>query len=260
MMAYINKLRGTLILFIYTSSWTLSASFFLPLFRNHNKRRYSCNNIHSYTCISAVRVWIEEAEEGFVDEDENLMMGEVCLRAVKAFATHDHEDQLQAQGEENEEKIFLGAGALVQRPPPSKICDAWMADCLLDEKNLQFEGAVRILDDLFGHHLKTSNAQHHHEILSTFLVQSGAMESEFHCASYMAAISRGFKPLKDIQSEDHVVWDYLDSEDEDIDALIFDISSTQGYFSMDESFERRKEGIAYLLRRMNQTEPCSIFE
>ncbi len=259
-----NGLRVNLLLIVYISLWTSSASFFLPDFRKYNNNRIflcSGSNTHSNTCIPAVRVWIEEAEEGFVDEDENLMMGEVCLRAVKAFASHDdHEDHPRAQGDDKEEEIlFLGAGALVQRPG-SKIYDAWMADCLLDETNLQFEGAVRILDDLFGHHLNTSNAQDVNEIISTFVVQSGVMESEYHSASYMAAISRGFKPLKEYHSRDDFCWNYLELEEEDGDALIFNMRNPEGYFSVDQSYDQTKENIAHLLRRMNQTEPNSIFE
>jgi len=32
------------------------------------------------------KVWIEDSEEGFVDEDENLEPGEVCLKSIKSFA------------------------------------------------------------------------------------------------------------------------------------------------------------------------------
>jgi len=37
--------------------------------------------------LSMVRkVWIEDAEDGFVDEDENLEPGEVCLKSIKSIA------------------------------------------------------------------------------------------------------------------------------------------------------------------------------
>ena len=32
------------------------------------------------------KVWIEDAEDGFVDDDENLEPGEVCLKSIKSIA------------------------------------------------------------------------------------------------------------------------------------------------------------------------------
>jgi hypothetical protein len=99
--------------------------------------------------LHAVKVWVELAEDGFVDEDENLMTGETCLRAVKAYAASTSSTQEHDTTNHNEttaSKRFLCAGALVQRPH-SQMCDAWMADCLLDETNLQLQGALLILDD-----------------------------------------------------------------------------------------------------------------
>ncbi len=192
--------------------------------------------------VDAAKVWVETAEEGFVDEDENLMMGETCLVAVKAFASNVEDN--------NEKKRLLCAGALVQRPF-SNVRDAWMADSFLDEPNIQIKGAIQILDHLFYHHLRTTNAQSLHESLSTFVVQSGRIDSEYHCSSYMAAVTRGLKPLKEVyygSNDDHDNDDHddddddtthtkpdrsdhrgqsfhfkhLNYEDEDSDALVFD--------------------------------------
>jgi len=159
------------------------------------------------------RIWIEDAEEGFVDEDENLEPGEVCLKSVKSFASGvvpvvasskresisqststsirvvrhgiadtNPEKKIDNEDDEEYEKRFLSAGALVQRPSYHKdqyhdddddhnkspssvkaatetgtgICDAWMADSILTEggPNLQLQGALRVLDDLFLFHLQ----------------------------------------------------------------------------------------------------------
>lgn len=111
--------------------------------QRHHHQPYRSIISYSSTCtstaLSAIKIWLEEAEEGFVDDDENLMMGEICLRAVKAFAS-DPDDE----SESGSNKRFLCAGALVQRPD-SDICDAWMADSFLDEANVQLQGAVRLL-------------------------------------------------------------------------------------------------------------------
>jgi hypothetical protein len=174
----------------------------------------------------AVQVWVELAEDGFVDEDENLMAGETCLRAVKAYASSIHESETQ-------KRRFLCAGALVQRPN-SRICDAWMADCLMDETNVQLQGALLILDDLFEFHLRNnreSNQQQQYDLrnnrISSFVVQSGSsLDSEYHCASYMAATLRGFRPLKELSREGRLDKKYASKdflvEEEDPDAMIFD--------------------------------------
>lgn len=171
-----------------------------------------------------VRVWIEQAEENFIDSDENLMHGEVCLRAIKAFANDPNG---------SDEKRFLCAGALVQRPN-SNIRDAWMADTLTEEPNIQMKGASLILDDLFYHHLTTSNAHDLYEVISTFIVQSGRSESEYHAGSNFAVRSRGFKtleklfydegdidggiiPVKDLYRK-HLIF-----ENEDIDSMVFSV-------------------------------------
>jgi hypothetical protein len=203
------------------------------------------------------KVWIEDAEEGFVDDDENLMMGEVCLKSIKSFA-QDNDKNLHHG--DNNEKRFLGAAALVQRPPPFQhINDCWIADAFMDETNVQFKGAILLLDSLFLCHLQgmmkgttaittnttntstTTNTNQslslHRNIqdaVSSFLVQCGHPDSEYHCASYMAALSRGFKPLKDMVYFDHQQEQYvhqytylqhLDLEHENLDALVFDLSS-----------------------------------
>jgi hypothetical protein len=117
-------------------------------------------------------VWVEDAENGFVDHDENLEAGEVCIRAVKAFASSPSylkstskfspSDTSLDNRDEEENRRFLCAGALVQRPielnggslqswPPPRIYDAWIADSISDNcgPNLQLQGALQVLDTLF---------------------------------------------------------------------------------------------------------------
>jgi hypothetical protein len=198
------------------------------------------------------KVWIEHADDGFVDEDENLMTGEVCLRSMKAFAS-DPDDG---------EKRFLGAAALVSRPSSdsdSDICDCWMADSVLKETNIQVQGAMLLLDDLFYYHLQRSNANTVEGMISSFVVQSGSAESEYHCASYMAALNRGFKPLKDLtydQSHAYAHLEHLDLEDEDLDSLVFDISS-----GIERYFLNRSSDLAMSISDMIQrVKPESILE
>jgi len=225
----------------------------------------------SPSSLPAVKVWLEEAEKGFVDEDENLMTGEICLRAVKAFASNSDDDD-----DETSKQRFLCAGALVQRPG-SNICDVWMADSSLDEANIQLQGAVLVLDDLFGFHLKRSNACDLENLVSNFIVQCGRIESEYHCASYMSARFRGFRPLKDLwrlleDSESGVLscessYKYvqgLSEEDEDPDAMMFDVhNGLEKYNSRDLSSHdalsimnilQRVSASTSTIMRMNQTE------
>jgi hypothetical protein len=140
---------------------------------------------HSAGRIGAAppKVWIEEAEEGFVDEEENLEPGEVCLRSVKSFASGDstNNEGVDSQGPstirvefEVFDRRFLSAGALVRRPcydsesdnddtaDATGVCDAWMADSLLTDggPNLQLKGALLVLDDLFLHHLQREREHH----------------------------------------------------------------------------------------------------
>ena len=109
------------------------------------------------TDSSSPQIWIEPAEDGFVDHDENLEEGEILVKAVKAFSAN----------QDNDDKKFLCAGALIQRPPsPTStdvnmtIYDAWMADAIMDGNggpNLQIQGAMGILDELYRHFLSTDN-------------------------------------------------------------------------------------------------------
>ena len=134
---------------------------------------------------SGLKVWVREAEEGFVDEEENLEEGEVCHLALHAYASSLESMSLRsrcnpAHKDENVDR-FLCAGALVQRALPqfgadrndndnnvthekllgSKsmvVCDAWMADSLLEDGdgglNLQVQGSQLILDGLYKRFLE----------------------------------------------------------------------------------------------------------
>lgn len=149
---------------------------------------------------SRPRIFVVEAEEGFVDDVENLEDGEVLCRAVKAFA--ERED---GTGEND----FLCAGALVQRPYHSSGFvehDMWVADS--DEKeglspNLQAKGAAKIIDDLFLAHLLLEEAS-----LRLFpskayhlTVQTG-LHSPSLFASHHAALSRGFQPCCEVWNQE----------------------------------------------------------
>jgi len=148
-----------------------------------------------------------------VDHDENLEEGELLLKAIKAFASGAENDDDE---DDVDEKKFLCAGALVQRPPspihPNRtLCDAWLADALMDNgdggPNLQIQGAVEVLDDLFCHFLAplASANNGHSNRDDVFVVQCGRATSEYTCASYNAALSRGFRPMEDfnIAQEDY---------------------------------------------------------
>jgi hypothetical protein len=149
-------------------------------------------------------VWVEDAEDDFVDDEENLERGEICLKSLKSFADGIDDDE--------DSKRFLGAGALVQRADAnSMLCDAWMADSILNEggPNLQLRGAIQILDELFLFHLErtTHSNKTLEEVtevdpsvraLRTFVLRCGhSVDNEWTCASYMASQARGFVPLKD---------------------------------------------------------------
>lgn len=203
-------------------------------------------------------VWIEDAEDGFVDDNENLMLGEKCLKSVKAFAQdtisiHDDDD------DDDQEKRFLGAAALAQRPQPfSDIHDCWIADALMDETNAQFKGAIKLLDHLFLFYLQsmkgriTQSPFSIQKVVSCFIVQCGHPDSEYHCASYMAALYRGFKPLKDMihfdarqgqYAHNFTYLEHLDLQNEDLDAMVFDMSPTgfHGYLTNDINHQEQKE-------------------
>jgi len=196
-------------------------------------------------------VWIQEAEKDFVEEDENLEEGEICLRAVKAFASPPPND-------DSGPPRFLCAGALVQRPTssslssssshtPHKICNAWTADSILDEggPNLQYQGAVLVLLDLFLFHLQSysddlpdnQNPNIIIEALRTFVVKCGSTSSTNHdddndndggfnnewtCASYMAAKQYGFRPLSE-QIRVSSIYTTQAYYDYDLEGLVLDI-------------------------------------
>ena len=212
-------------------------NFFIPVFSfqvsiQRWNQRISTSRLSSHRQVS---VWVEEAEDGFVDEEENLMTGEKCVKVVKAFAT-DPDD-------ENDHR-FLCAGALIKRPD-SDVYDAWMADSLLDEPNTQFKGALLALDYLFAHYLEQciqfgqdSSETTFEEISAKFFLQCGSINSEYHCASNMAARERGFRPIKDFinasdSSSSHRVLEYIDTDEEDIDSMIFDVDRGVSKYSSD---------------------------
>jgi hypothetical protein len=197
-------------------------------------------------------VWVEDAEEGFVDEDENLESGEICLKSVKAFASSSAADSTISIRETNKDdnQRFLCAGALVQRPTAADdpfspvICDAWMADAILNEggPNLQFQGALQVLDELFLFHLERyygnssgsaqntgSNQSRAVEALRTFVLHSGeSVENEWACASFMASQARGFVPLKDVVRTSSIYSSHF--FENDLDGLVFDpIKGTELY-------------------------------
>lgn len=302
--------------------------------RHHKHHRRSLfTTKKSSSSLSAVHVWVEEAEDGFVDEDENLMLGEVCLRAVKAFAGNLHgevneknesvDGTVVTTARTTQDKRLLCAGALVQRPlSPTwtgsaissnadvdfnvdvlPVCDVWMADGYMDETNLQFQGALLVLDDLLYHHLEKNIINDRHqdypiitdsnkeivssssivnhsmeEILSTFIVQCGGEESEYHFASHRAAKARGFKSLKEFPtsnigqesrifgeqgadsqttmslSSSSYCWKYLKQEEEDLDALVLDIND---YLDNPSS----PENVVQLLEQMKRIEQNeSVFQ
>lgn len=170
-------------------------------------------------------MYIEEAEDGFVDHEENLEEGEMCVKVLKAFAT-----------DKDDEKLFLCAGALVLRAPSPiatdatnmTIYDAWMADAIMGGKggpNLQVQGAMCVLDDLYRLFLSTCADDRDHNN-AVFVVQCGRATSEYTCASYSAALSRGFRPIEDMiaqgyspegESESSSFW-----RDEVVDGLVLD--------------------------------------
>lgn len=196
----------TAILLIFLASSNLHAFSTIPvnteLSRIKTKRR-------SWEMF--LRIWIEEAEDSFVDDEENLEEGEICLRAVKAFAS-DPDDESK--------KRFLCAGALVQRPPLQgrlQLYDAWIADSIMDDggPNLQKLGALKIIDDLFFHHLKNKSINADDmSVLKSFVIQCNN-DNEFTCASYHAAIERGFTPIHCILREEDTIYDSRDYTGED---------------------------------------------
>ena len=157
-----------------------------------------------------LEVWVEEAEDDFVDQAGNLEEGEVCLLSLKAFASDPDND---------DDERLLCAGALVRRPS-GEICDAWTADAILPNggPNLQLSGAVKVLDALFLFHLQSE--PNSPWALRTFVLQCGTSGSEYSCASYMAGELRGFRRLRDMVLTDSIYeGDYFG---DDLDGMVFD--------------------------------------
>lgn len=139
-----------------------------------------------------------------------------------------------------------------------------MADSLLEETNLQLQGAMLVLDDLFYCHLQRSCASTLEESISTFVVQSGYAESDFHCASYRAALNHGFQPLKELSyfsiqdgcyKHSHPHLEVLDLEEEDLDAMVFDVSTGM------ERYAKRSDDIGKLIFNiMKRLKPAASLE
>ncbi len=236
------------------------------------------------------RVWVEEAEEGFVDEEENLEPGEVCLRSVKSFASaapnnSDGKIRIDFDIDDVENQRFLSAGALVRRPSyenddANGICDAWIADSLLNEggPNLQLMGALLVLDDLFLDHLQRELENHRAKnqmenenpskdqddddswairALQDFVVhcgdddgddsEDGLWRSTSHvAASEMAASLRGFVPLGELVRKDSIYT--VRHYDADTSGLVLDPSLALERYSANETeHSTTAESIAALL-------------
>ena len=147
----------------------LKATFIPTRPHCHYCKLGSLSSTEFHLANRGVNIWIEEAEEGFVDEDENLMMGEQCLFAIKAFAGSllGREEVKEEQNmflNENEvdnnsqDKRLLCAGALVQRPsypfPPSLSTDdsesmsGSIIDNYWDQDNNNGDSTCRVLTTL----------------------------------------------------------------------------------------------------------------
>lgn len=238
-------------------------SSFIPI--RHNNIQFQTKKSLNYL----FEVYIEEAEDDFVGSDE-LEEGEKCLSTVKAFASsippamhcssapshngiidynngnsddYDNDDE-EEENATQQKRIFLCAGALVQRSPPQQlanqhqrsdynecdhiVCDAWIADATDGAPNLQLQGALLVLDELFCHFLKLENNSNSARLGTvnknkesdkstaqkkcrwTFVVQCGDTNNIFTCASHQAAIARGFCSLDDgkmYHSDDEYDWD-----------------------------------------------------
>lgn len=211
------------------------------------------------------QVWVEEAEEGFVDEEENLEPGEVCLRSVKSFASGETD------------RRFLSAGAVVKRPSydssaqqQQQVCDVWIADSLLKQggPNLQLRGALLVLDDLFLDHLQreqqtfreTESESDKHDdswairALQNFVVHCGdddtihpeTWRSTSHvAASAMAASLRGFVPLKEMVRTNSIY--SAGRYDGDTSGLVLDPSLERYATALQEDDSILAESIHHLL-------------
>ncbi|KAG7349771.1 hypothetical protein IV203_012368 [Nitzschia inconspicua] len=193
-------------------------------------------------------VWVEDAEDGFVDPEENLEPGEICLKSVRAFATNPADDptnNINSNGDYHDNLRFLCAGALVQRPVDVDntipiICDAWMADAILNEggPNLQLQGAIQVLDELFVSHLeghiinrppgfsrnsRTTEEDPDVAALRSFVLHCGdSVDNQWTCASFMAGQARGFAPLKDMVRTSSIYSSNF--YDHNLDGFVFDSS------------------------------------
>lgn len=186
-------------------------SFVIDRCRSVSHQRIGSRTEHLPRQMSPLlEVWVEEAEDGFVDQAGNLEDGEVCLLSLKAFASDPDND---------DNGRLLCAGALVKRPS-GEICDAWTADAILPNggPNLQLSGAVKLLDDLFLFHLKSEPTSPW--ALRNFVLQCGSSGSEYSCASYMAGQLRGFRRLRDMVYTDSIYeYDYYG---DDLEGMVFD--------------------------------------
>jgi hypothetical protein len=225
-----NPKMATTFLFLITFLGMLSNSDgFCGLFHHCHHTTSPGWAFHTSSSADAVPpiVWVQDAEEDFVDEDENLEDGEVCLKSVKAFAS-------PALVEDDDEPRFLSAGALVQRPlvveDTRSVCDAWTADTILENggPNLQLQGASLVLDELLFFHLEQQQGDPI-GALQNFVVHCGSIEKESSCASYMAANSRGFRPLKDLlrASSIYTKSTYVDGG---LDGMVLDIDTARNTY------------------------------
>jgi hypothetical protein len=171
-----------------------------------------CHRVGLLHLVGVPDIWVEDAEDGFVDSQENLEEGETCRLSLKAFAS-DPDDE---EGER-----LLCAGALVQRPA-SSVSDAWTADAILSKggPNLQLNGAVKLLDEMFLFHLK--NDPNNPGALKNFVLKCGSSTSEFSCASHMAGQLRGFRPLRDMVRVNSIYTVEHYEEDSDMEGMVFD--------------------------------------
>ena len=285
----------------------------------NNESRGSSNGRSLLSMVP--KVWIEDAEDGFVDEDENLEPGEVCLKSIKSFAgppagpatsndvTTDTDTDTDTNNDaslpfpsinvreitkknnnddddDDNEKRFLSAGALVQRPSydensddldidddgainsttatdralsTAAICDAWTADSILTKggPNLQLQGALQVLDELFLFHLKrehllSENMENSNNGINENITAISTVDPSvralrnfvLHCgeddededdngggwrsssntdASYMASRIRGFAPLKEMVRVDSIF--HSQYYDHDLNGMVFDYAN-----------------------------------
>lgn len=202
---------------------------------------YSSNSRRARSIVlNNVAIWIEEGEDDFVDSEENLDEGEVCLRSLKAFAFNPDNPP---------EPRFLCAGALIQRPPatnnnsnstPLQLFDAWIADSILDDggPNLQTLGALQIIDTLFLDHLERFSED---PILAlrSFLIQC-PNDNDFTCASYQAMRDRGFRPMQSLVKNGKTIYNIQDYYYYDDDSTSIYCQQGGNLFHYKQGMERSK--------------------